>query len=307
MPSPHRFVFAITAHNVAPYVGTLVASLAAQTVSAWRAVLVDDASTDDTHQRLSHALAAHGVRERFLILRTAERRYKARNVLWALHEHADPEDVVVMLDGDDWLASERALAVLEREYGEGWDVVWSTWRGSDGMPGNSDYLSPLISPRLQPFVTSHLFSFRARLFDTLRPRDLQDDEGRWFRAACDLAIAWPVLEQTIRRKFVDQVLYVYNRANPLRVGTLGRRPGQNVSQEQSWTAAILRARPRRRPPADRAFVQRHWRYYLKSALRNARLVRRYARALRRTVAPGWQLAAPSGVAGDGPEARDAGT
>ena len=112
------------------------------------------------------------------------------------------------------------------------------------MPGNSDYLSPLISPRLQPFVTSHLFSFRRRLFDALRPGDLQDDQGRWFRAACDLAIAWPILEQTIRRKFVDQVLYVYNRANPLRVGKLGQRPGQNVGEEQSRTAAILRARAR---------------------------------------------------------------
>lgn len=164
---------------------------------------------------------------------------------------------MVILDGDDWLASDRALGVLEREYREGWDVVWSTWRGSDGRPGSSDYLSPLISPRLQPFVTSHLFSFRRRLFDALRPRDLQDDEGGWFRAACDLAIAWPILEQTIRRRFVDQVLYVYNRANPLRVGTLGRRPGQNVSEGQSRTAAILRARtpcaaasrPRVRPTA----------------------------------------------------------
>lgn len=89
MPSPHRFVFAITAHDVAPFVGNLVASLAAQTVTAWRAVFVDDASTDETHQRLMRALAAHGVRDRFVVLRTAERRYKARNVFWALHEHAD--------------------------------------------------------------------------------------------------------------------------------------------------------------------------------------------------------------------------
>ena len=73
MPSPHRFVFAITAHNVAPFVGNLVASLAAQTVTAWRAVFVDDASTDDTHERLTQALAAHEVGDRFVILRTAER------------------------------------------------------------------------------------------------------------------------------------------------------------------------------------------------------------------------------------------
>ena len=61
-------------------------------------------------------------------------------------------------------------------------------------------LNPWLPPRLQPWVSSHLFSFRRRLFDAVEPADLQDADGRWVREACDSAIAWPVLEQTIKRK-----------------------------------------------------------------------------------------------------------
>jgi hypothetical protein len=111
-----------------------------------------------------------------------------------------------MLDGDDWLAVPHALEVLDREYRQGWEVVWGNWRGSDGSAGSSYHLNPFLPPRQQPFVSSHLFSFRRRLFDAVEERALQDDQGRWLRQAADLAVALPVLEQTFRRKQVEEVL-----------------------------------------------------------------------------------------------------
>ena len=77
-----------------------------------------------------------------------------------------------MLDGDDWLSEDFALEALAEEYKEGWEVVWANWRGSDGSRGGCGHLNPFVSPRFQPFVTSHLFSFKKKLFDAITAEDL---------------------------------------------------------------------------------------------------------------------------------------
>jgi glycosyltransferase involved in cell wall biosynthesis len=275
-----RFLFVVTGRDVEPFVAPLLASLAAQTVRDWRAVFADDASQDGTRRTLEKEIEARGLGERIRIVTSRERRYKAHNVFRVLKEkEATGAEIVVMLDADDRLADPRALEILDREYRRGFDVVWSNWRGSDGTPGKSDHLSPLLRPSRQPFVSQHLFSFRRRLFDAVSEHDLQDDDGTWFSAGCDAAIAWPVLEQTRRWRFVNRALCVYNRGNPE-----SHKP-RGDKREQIRTLAILRERARRRadrrPPADLLFVATHAGTLIAAALMNARLVRRYIRHRRR--------------------------
>lgn len=57
--------------DVGPWVGEALASLRSQTFREWRAVLVDDASTDDTLEIFTRAAAQD---ERFSVIRHAERR-----------------------------------------------------------------------------------------------------------------------------------------------------------------------------------------------------------------------------------------
>ena len=268
----------ITAYNTQKYVPALVASLARQTVRDWRAVFVDDASTDSTLRRLKSQVASSALTEKLVVVENPQRRYKARNVYHALKTYGSSEDIVVMLDGDDWLAHESALEILSKEYQRGWDVVWSNWRGSDGAAGSSYHLNPLISPRLQPFVTSHLFSFKKSLFDAVEPADLQDDAGAWFEAGCDVAVAWPVLEQTVRRKHIENVLYVYNRENPLNTDKIGQQYREYANEAQVRNLGILRRRRGNGIRPDWAFVRTHYPYFLKSAFLSSRLWRRYLRS-----------------------------
>lgn len=278
--APPRFLFVVTGRNVEPFVAPLLASLQAQTLPEWRAMIVDDASQDGSRAALEREIRERALHERIRVVTSPQRSHKAHNVFRVLKSGADAEaEIVVLLDADDRLADPRALETLDREYRRGFDVVWSNWRGSDGTPGKSDHLSPLLPPDRQPFVTQHLFSFRRQLFDAVRADDLQDDEGRWFRAGCDAAIAWPVLAQTRRRRFVDRVLCVYNRDNPE-----SHKP-RGDKREQIRTLAILRdrarRRPQRRPPADLRFVATHPGPFLAATLMNARLLRRYHRHRRR--------------------------
>ena len=272
-----RFLCVVTGRNVEAWVEPLVASLAAQTRDDWQAVFVDDASEDASVPSLEKAVAARDLAARFRIVRNRERRHKARNVFDVLSDAACPRaEIVVLLDGDDLLATPDALAVLDREYRRGFDVVWSNWLGSDGSKGKSDYLSPLLHPSRQPFVSQHLFSFRRRLFDRVRPQQLQDAEGAWFAAGCDAALAWPLLEQTRRWRFVNRVLCIYNRENPASHKARGNK------REQLRTLAALQDRASRvRRPPDLGFAVRHAGSLAFAALMNARLVRRYSRHRRR--------------------------
>jgi hypothetical protein len=237
-------------------------------------VFIDDASTDATAGGLREQLAAKNLTSRFQIVENTERRHRARNLFEAVKQFAAPSDVVAFVDGDDHLAADHALARLAQEYEAGWEVVWSNWRGSDNSRGSSGHLNPFLSPRRQPHLASHLFSFRAGLFEALVPSDVQDDSGQWFEAGSDVAISLPILDQTIKRKHIEEVLYVYNRANPLSHDKSGPVVRPLVSPVQARTSNLVRRRPPKPLTVDNAFLHAHLYELLSAAMINSRLLSR---------------------------------
>jgi glycosyltransferase involved in cell wall biosynthesis len=259
---PTKFVFMVTAYNAALFARDHLQSICAQSHNNWRVIYVDDASTEGTVQKVSDTVIELKVGERFQLIKNSDRKYKARNVYEALQGSIASDEVVVMLDGDDRLANSEALSVLDRFYREDWHVVWGNWVGSNGIPGTSNYLNPFMSPRYQPFVTSHLFSFRASLFDEVNASELQDDSGKWFEAGCDIAIACSVIERTLRTRFVDEVMCIYNRNNPLSHDKHPDGHSHLVSNQQAMTAKIISGRKPRSPKADDEFIREHISYFL---------------------------------------------
>jgi glycosyltransferase involved in cell wall biosynthesis len=297
-PSGQNFVFVITAHNVRPFLPPLVASLAGQRCHSWQAVFVDDASTDGTLETLRSLLDAHELAPKFQIVENQVRRGKAFNAFHAVSGRGAADDVMVMLDADDYLANDDALDRLAREYDQGWEVVWSNWRGTDGSRGSSGHLHPFLSPRRQPFVSSHLFTFRRRLLAAVTESDLQDDAGQWFAAGCDLAIAWPILDQTIKRKHIEEVLLVYNRGNPLSHDQSGPRVRPLVSKSQAETAAALSRRSGKPLIVDNEFLHAHLYELLQAAAYSQRLATRQQIAaavasLQRSATPAPSTGKPS--------------
>jgi predicted O-methyltransferase YrrM len=76
-------------------------------------------------------------------------------------------------------------------------------------------------------------------------RYFKDGEGRWFMAACDFAIAFPVLDQTRRWKFVPKNAYRYRLTNPASHhnvhGTVGGTPGAASSASSALQVANAEA------------------------------------------------------------------
>ena len=123
-----------------------------------------------------------------------------------------PDTIVVSLDLDDWLARPDALAIVQKHHDDGAWVTYGSYKHADGRPGHCEQLKG--DPRKVPWVTSHLKTFRAGLFQRITATDLRFD-GDWLPHARDLALMFPMLEMAGRESshFVPEVLVTYNYAN----------------------------------------------------------------------------------------------
>ena len=71
------------------------------------------------------------------------------------------------------------------------------------------------------------------------------------------------------------MLYVYNRENPLNTDKTGEPYRRYVNEAQARTVSILRRRKGKPVQVDRKFFRSHRGYFLKSALLNLRLLKKY--------------------------------
>lgn len=89
------------------------------------------------------------------------------------------------------------------------------------------------------WVTSHLRSFYAGLFHGI-PKENFMAQGQFYPSAADLAIMYPLLERAgTHSRFIPEILYVYNRSNPIndeRVDyTLQTNVGLYIRSQQKHT------------------------------------------------------------------------
>lgn len=210
---PLSVLMFMTGRNCAPYVREAIQSVARQTHPNVHVLFIDDCSDDDTADAAQAALSEL-LPGRFELVRNPERVGKACNASTHLRRAAREHDIVAVLDADDFLLDVTVLAQLAHAYRQGHDVVWTNYLTDHGRFGGNGPLDRNKSPRAQRWLTSHLFSFRASLLETVPEEYFQHPDGNWLDAACDLAIAYPILDQTRRYQYIPVHAYRYTESNP---------------------------------------------------------------------------------------------
>ncbi len=212
LPTARALLF-MTGRNCARYVTAALESVVWQTHQPLHVLFVDDGSDDGTGELARQMLAEH-FEGRHTFVGNPQRWGKARNAHVHLRAALQHGDFVAVLDADDQLARATAVAELAAEYDAGFDVVWTNYVIDNGKAGSSGPLDALRPPRGQGWRSSHFFSFRAELLHAVPADYFQDELGDWLQAACDQAIAYPVLDQTRRWRFLPQQAYRYTASNP---------------------------------------------------------------------------------------------
>lgn len=211
-PAVDALIF-MNGRNCRDYVERALESLARQTLQSIHILFIDDASTDDTAAEAEKQLAALFA-GRHTLVRNTERFGKARNTVEHLIPRSGMATFVAVVDADDSLVENGILERMRGFYAEGKDVVWTNYKTDNGLRGANRALDPAISPRRQGWRTSHFFSFRAELLNTIPNSYFKQENGEWLQAACDIALALPVLDQTRRYQFIPVDAYLYTATNP---------------------------------------------------------------------------------------------
>ncbi len=226
-----RFRIVVTTYNNEAWIGRCLHSIAAQRFEDYSCVIIDDASTDGTWreiERFEHSQSGN----RYRIVRNNTRRGKLANLnagFDLMNVNSSPDAVLVTIDGDDWLFSHTVLEYVNDVYTQtGCLLTWGnhvhhpSGKRSNCIKLPRDVVLARAFRSYPRFVTSHLKTFSARLWHAIRDEDLRDPNGlfgprgAYLPSAVDVAFMMPMLEMAAPRiQFVEEILYVYNRENPL--------------------------------------------------------------------------------------------
>jgi glycosyltransferase involved in cell wall biosynthesis len=220
--TPLEFVIVSPSYNNENYCQASLQSVACQTYPHWSLVYIDDRSKDNTRKLVESFIISRGLSHKCTLISNKKRVGALANLYKVINKL--PKDVIVVnLDGDDRFAHPEVLRKLAQVYAD--SNVWMTYGNYQEEPaGITSVCAPFpqevidaASFRMYPFwISSHLKTYYAKLFQKIKKKDFRA-RGKFLQQASDLAFMFPMLEMASKGhiRFIPDVLYVYNRSNPL--------------------------------------------------------------------------------------------
>jgi glycosyltransferase involved in cell wall biosynthesis len=235
MRENNKFIIISTVYNKGKWVQFNINSVKQQSYRNYLAVYGYDLSIDNTYEYLTKSIDGD---ENFIIydnpnpgsfLNCFMGTYKF------LKEKSlvKPDDIIVEIDGDDWLLHPFVLEYLNSVYQD--SNIWMTYgqyiQYPSGQVGGHYYLElndevdKRNEYRKYEFPYSHLKTYKAFLLDNITDEDLIDvHTGNYFNAAADFALCMPLVEQAGKSRIhrVSEPIYVYNVSTDLESETNNR-------------------------------------------------------------------------------------
>ena len=216
------FVFIIPSYNNINYVRLNLESVFKQIYINYRVIYIDDCSSDGTSKLVKELVNRYRMWGKFRLYRQPVRNYQSGSRFSGYHL-CDDDEILCMLDGDDWLSNPRVLNELVNIYRDGAMVTYGSYKFysgggkvENGIYGNEIFPKEILERREfrnYRWTSCHLRTGYAGLFKRIRLRDMLDSNNRFLRCCTDLCEMYPVLEMAspyIKR--CEKPVYIYNRA-----------------------------------------------------------------------------------------------
>ena len=247
---PHvqkKLVVFITGYNNSAWVEKTLDSVFIQQYQNFRILYIDDASSDGAAEIVQEYIAQHNLYDRFTFVINKARKRKLANLYYGFYQCEDDE-VVIFIDGDDWLIHDRVFDRIIKEYQD--PSVWMTYGSYCNVPkieadrwrvqrsGSCNYIPDDVfrkkSYRKHTFIFMHLRTCYGWLLKQIKLKDLIAQKvsgfvGDFYPASNDLATFFPVVEMAHGHvKYIPEFLYVRNLYSDL-VGFKVDRKSQTSS------------------------------------------------------------------------------
>lgn len=224
----NKFIVITTCYNVEPYIQMNVYMNKFQTYQDVLYVYVDDNSKDTTYKTIQNLTKDDN---RFLLIKNTDNGSQGKSFMYAINYLEQnnlilDRDIIVEVDGDDWLSSPFVLEYLNQIYQ--YPSIWMTYGQYQIYPTGQtgghydmhidDNVDKHNKHRLVEFPYSHLKTYKYWLFNKIDRNDLIDpNTGEIFSAAWDHALCLPMVEMAGKQHIYrfDEILYILNRSEEL--------------------------------------------------------------------------------------------
>lgn len=214
--------------NAASYIEKNILSVASQDYDNYFHILIDDASDDNGYDIAKSTIASLPARmqDRFRLIRNAVNVGCIRNQLTDIKNFVDEEDIVMLLDGDDWLINNNTIfqyyndlydQCYEFTYGSMWSIVDNIPLISQEYPlevrKNKSYRDYHFNWKI-PYT--HLRTCLGKHFTNL-DEDKFKVNGEWMKSGADNPLFYELIERVDPEKIYcnREIVCMYNDANPL--------------------------------------------------------------------------------------------
>lgn len=217
-----RFKVVVPSFNSVDYIAKTLRSIEMQTDKQFDVCVIDDGSTVEKQREI---ITDFCTRNGWLSLFNDKNQGAMYGLVHAIPLLAcEDDDVIIVIDGDDWLAHENAFKKIRQVYTE--NDVYLTYGQCEIYPRGTSpiyYAQPVSDMIIEqklfrkiPYVFWHPATFKYYLWRHIKDADFRDTDGNYLRLLKDKASMYPMLEMAGKKiHFIDEVLYIYNKENPL--------------------------------------------------------------------------------------------
>ncbi len=235
----NAFCFVIPSYNNRLVYTKNLDSVFGQNYSHFRVVYIDDDSDLNEIDLVHEYINQTNNKNRTILLSQYKRQRQCAGRYIGYHMAFDDE-IIVMLDGDDWLYGSSVLTTLNEfytehklmiSYGSYYDFFGNKiLKLSQYGVAHHDFPSEIISTkgyRKYKFITGHLRTGYAKLFKAIKLKDLLYVDGTFLHLGTDYAEMMPALEMAdTRHRNIKLPLCIYNKDNSYQYTTSYGRMNQ---------------------------------------------------------------------------------
>ena len=205
-------------YNAEKYIERCLKSIQSQTHTNFICYITHDLSTDKSKEVFENFIKED---DRFILVKDYHKKlYQTGNFDKTIrfNDSIKDNDVLIEVDGDDYLPDPEVFSRIAKLYED--NDVWianGSFMYSNGQNGFSQKQEGFDNLRAVRFTASHIRTWRAFLWRSIKEEDLKDENGNYWQWSGDLCFMYPMLEMAGNEHytFMPEINYVYNGENPL--------------------------------------------------------------------------------------------
>ncbi len=217
-----KFKIIIPTYNTEKWIEKCMTSVITQKFGNYDVMVVDDCYTDNTGDIIEKFCEG---KDNWNFIRNESNTGALYNIVNGIEKMSPKDnDVIITLDGDDWLYDENVLDKVAKEYNK--TSCWLTYGGmikasNDERIGCWNVDQNLINDNsyrdMNCFIFHHLRTFKYFLWKNIKDEDMRLEDGSYYDDTWDQIFMFPMVEMAGGkiRYIENELLLTYNNLNPL--------------------------------------------------------------------------------------------